>query len=296
MTTEQLNLIIVVAFTIALIAAAVIINIIGRKSLLKDHEQDFITDAIQKKKRHIEQTGGISFNTYIALLIGLPVVVGVLAWIFISNKMIALLLAMSMLFVPDTVSRMRRDRKDAEFESRYAKALNAFASCLKAKMTLLQAVEDVGNNPFVHETVREGFRQIGSDIRIGITAEEAFRKYAAEIGSLDAADLASAIAMQNVVGGGEAEIVESLAGNIQARTMMRREIKSLFAETKVLATFMDFAPFAVIIIMYAGAPQFVAPYFETGWMTLLLIGILGFTVIGSFIIRFQLIRAQKGGF
>ena len=296
MTSEQLSLIIIVVFTIALIAAAVIINIIGRKNLLTDTEHDFISDAIDKKKRNLAQTGGISFGTYTALLIGLPIAVGVIAWIFVPTKMIALLLAMAMLFVPDTNSRMHKTKKDAAFESRYAKGLNAFASCLKAKMTLLQAVEDVSNNPFVHEQIRDGFKTIASDIRLGIPAEDAFRKYADEIGSVDAADLASAIAMQNVVGGGEAEIVESLASNIQARIMMRREIKSMFAETEVLSSFMDFAPFAVLIIMYTGAPEFVAPYFESPVMTITLIGILGFTVIGSFVIRFQLHRARQGGF
>ena len=112
---------------------------------------------------------------------------------------------------------------------------------------------------------------------------------------MDAQDVASAIAMQDEIGGGEAQIIETLANSIQQRITMRREIKTMFSETSVMVTFMDFAPFVVLLIMYFGTPQFIAPYFESTGMTLVLIGMLAFTIVGSFVIRMVISSAKKGG-
>ena len=294
---EYIPIIILATLSLLLLGVAIIIGIRNKQKILqRDEDKDFI-DAFKEKKTKKLNTyhSSLSFKTYIAMIIGLPVVVAVAGWFLIENKAIVLLIALACVFIPDGIITVMRAKRASKFEEQYARALKLFASCLRAKMTIPQSVADVCNSPYIDEDVKAGFRQIDADLAIGIDVKEAFTKFAEDTGSMDAQDVASAIAMQDEIGGGEAQIIETLANSIQQRISMRKEIKTLFSETSVMVTFMDFAPFIVLLIMYFGTPQFIAPYFESTKMTLLLFGMLGFTIIGSFIIRAVIASAKKGG-
>lgn len=293
---EFLPIIFLIFLSFLFVATAVIIAIRSKKKVLSKNDKDIIDNFAESKKKKLgEATGGMSFKVYMALLIGLPIVVGTACFFLMENKAIALMIGLTMIFVPDAISRLMKAKQKVKFEERYARALRVFAACMRSQMTIQQAVDDVCENPFIHETVRDGFKQISSDLKIGMTAQEAFKRMADDTNSVDAKDVAAAIAMQNMVGGTDSQVVETLAENIQERITLRKEIKSIFAQTEVMVSFMDFAPFIVLLMMYFGSPEFLAPYFESWWMTLILFGIIGVTILGSFVIRLSLSKAKKGG-
>lgn len=292
---EYIPIITLITLSFLCIAVAVIVAIRSKKNLLVK-EKDMIDDFTEKKKRKLgDAVGGMSFKLYMILLVGLPILVGGVAFIFMENKAIALLLGLTMIFVPEAISKFMSAGQKVKYEERYARALRVLSSCMRSQMTIQQAVDDVCQNPFVHDTVKDGFKQISADLQIGIKVDEAFKRMADDSGSIDAKDVASAIAMQSMVGGTDGQVIETLADNIAQRISLRKEIKSIFAQTEVMVTFMDFAPFIVILLMYFGAPQFMAPYFESWWMTLIFFGLIAFTVLGSFIIRLSLKNAKRGG-
>lgn len=277
------------------IAAAIILSIRSKKSRLGMDEKDFIDVAIENKKRSLNaQIGGLSWRDYIIILIVSPLALGALSYIFISPKPLCIVFAAIGLFVPEFLVRIGANKQKKKFEEKYAMALRSLASSLRSGRSIEQAIDDVGSNVFVDEHIRSGFRQISADIKVGIPIEEAFRSFAKDSGSKDAQDVASALAMQVKVGGSEAKVVSAIAQNINDRIMMRKEIKALFAQTDVLVITMDFLPFVVFGLFYAMSPDFVTPYFESFGMTMVLIAILAFTVIGSFVIR-KMIKSAKEG-
>ena len=293
--SEFLPIYVLTAVAILCIAAIVIIRIRNRHSLLNADEHDFIATAIEKKKRKLNSNlGTISFKAYITLLICLPICILTVGWIFFDDKAIVMIFALVSMLLPDLYIKMSEKKQKDLFEARYARGLKALASCLRANLSIQQAVEDVSENIYVHESILDGFRQINADIKVGMTVQEAFQRFADDTKSEDAQDVANAISMQNIVGGNEAKVVENIANNIRSRIMMRKDIKSLFAEMNVLITFMDFAPFIVLLILYVGAPQFIDPYFESPIMFVVLIGILLFSILGSVLIRKKLNDAMKG--
>ena len=284
------------AITVVCIIIVVILKIREKHSLLNVEDNDFIEDFIEKKKRKLNSNlGTMSFKTYTTMLIGLPLAVMLGGWLLLDNKAVAMLLAIGSVFVPDFIIKSSERKQKDLFEERYARGLKALSSCLRANMSIQQAVSEVSENIYVHESIRDGFQQINADIRVGLTVQEAFQRFADHSKSQDAQDVAKAIAMQNDVGGSEARVIENVANNIQNRIMMRKEIKSLFAETNVMVTFMDFIPFVVVLILYIGAPQLINPYFESVSMVLVLIGLLSFTLLGSVFIRRKLNNAKRGG-
>lgn len=277
------------------IAAAVIIRLRDVRSVVGMPEQDFIDRFISLKKEKLKSAGGgFPFRYYAALLVFCPVMGGLLAYLLCKDFLIALLIAAVCLMLPDIIVKVLANRQKVLFEQRYARALRSLASSLRSNMTIQQAVEDTCSNVFVHESVREGFRQIASDLKVGIPVKDAFERFAKNSGSPDAWDVAAAIAMQNEVGGNEAYVVSNISQNINDRIMLRKEIKSLFADTDVMIFVMDIIPIAIIIGLYFYAPQYIVPYFENSLMTLLFFGLLTVMAVGTFVIR-RMARSAKEG-
>lgn len=276
------------------IAVCVIIRLRDSKTVLGTPEQDFIDVAIRKKKRKLALQGGFSFRNYVLLLIFCPLVLGLLGYVLTGNTVISLILALLSLIIPDILVRALAERQRSLFESRYARALRSMASALRSNMTIQQAVEDTCNNIFVHGSIRAGFRQIASDLKVGIPVKDAFERFAKTTESKDAWDVAAAISMQSEVGGNEAFIVSSISQNINDRIMLRKEIKSLFADTSVMIFVMDIIPIAIVIGLYFYAPQYIMPYFENTLMTFLFVGLLAAMALGTIVIRRMAKSAKEG--
>ena len=288
-------LILLLAAAILCVSTAVIIQIRSKKPLLIKEEPDFIEIAIRKKKKSLKAiAGAFSFRNYILLMTGVSLIIGLVFWLFTANLTMSLVLALFGLAAPEVYIRVTAKKQRRLFDERYARALRAMASALRSNQTIQQAVDEVGQNVFIHESIREGFRQIASDLRVGLPVKEAFERFAADTDSNDAKDVAAAIAMQNEVGGNEAQIISSVSQNISERIMVRKEIKSLFADTSVMILVMDIMPMMILIGLYFGAPQYITPYFETPLMTILFIGLIAVTMIGSLIIR-RMARTAKEG-
>jgi len=228
------------------------------------------------------------------LMVGSPIMIGLVFWMFTANLAMSVILALFGLAAPEVYIRVTAKKQHRLFDERYARALRSMASALRSNQTIQQAVDEVGQNVFIHESIREGFRQISSDLRVGLPVKEAFERFAEQTGSNDAKDVASAIAMQNDVVGNVAQIISSVSQNISDRIMVRKEIKSLFADTSVMILVMDIMPVIILIGLYFGAPQYITPYFESPLMTMLFIGLITVTMVGSFVIR-RMARTAKEG-
>lgn len=292
---DIMPVIVMLGIAFVAIAIAIVLKIRSKKSLLRADDKDFIDEIIDKKKRKLNANiGGMTWTSYVGLLVLCPVSIGALSAILLSNKAFAIVFAFCGLFIPDAMVKIKAKKQKREFDEKYAMALRAMASGLRSGLTIEQAVENVGRNAFMEPSIRNGFRQIASDIKLGIPLEEAFATFAAESGNADARDVAAVISMQSKVGGSEAAVITTIVQNISNRIMMRNEIKALFADTDMLVIAMDFMPFLLLFILYFFAPGLIEPFFETSGRMLLLAGIMVFTMIGSIIIH-KISASAKGG-
>lgn len=289
--------VLLLVFFICIATAIVLLFVKPRKSLLRDtkDEPDWVDKLIDKKKQELASgLGGVTWTEYITVLIIFPLVLGIVSYIFFETKALCIVFVVIGLFVPEIMLMVLRKRRKEAYDEQYARALKTFASALRSGLTIAQAVDEVGNSRFVDENIRVGFRQISADITVGIPLDKAFHRYAESTESIDAKDVAIAISMQSKVGGSESVVISAISQNIYERIMTRREIKTMFAETDVLVIVMDALPWLVIGAMYFLAPQFVKPYFESWTMTVVLVGIMMFTTLGSFIIH-KIAKSAKGG-
>lgn len=292
---QFLPIVILVFVAVLCSAIAVAMSIHQRKSALKIEDDDFIDKAIKNKKSKIEnEIGGISWKTYLLLLITCPLIIGIASALVLQYKPLCIVFALVGLIIPELLIKLFAIKKKANFDEKYAMALKAMASSLRSGLTIEQSVESLANNPFIDDRVRSGFQQIVSDIKVGISTEKAFFTFAENSGSEDAYDVAASIAMQIRVGGSEATVISNVAKTINDRLMLRKEIKTLFSETSIMVYALDIIPWFVMILLLYMSPEYMSPYFENPVLTIVLILILVIMTVGSFVIH-KMAKTAKGG-
>lgn len=279
---------------IVFFALAVLIHIRSRHSLIISDDSDFIDRIIEKKKRKLcANMGGITWKSYKTMLLVFPVVIGTASFLFLQNKAYSAVFACCAFVLPEIIVKIMANRQRKKFDEKFAMALRSLASALRSGMTLEQAVNTVAISPFLPSDIRDSFRQIASDIQLGIPIADSFQNFAEQSGEDDAFDVAAIIAMQTQVGGSEAASITKIIQNISNRLMMKNEIKALFAETNILVIVMDFLPLGLFLLFYNGAYDIVEPFFSSFSMTLVLIGMGLWTIAGSFVIH-NMARSARG--
>lgn len=277
-------------------AIAAVLRIRNKRSLKEEGKQHDIFDKILfRMKVHIRKYGGsLSLQSYISIaLFGYAGCVLLMITIGQTVELSAVV-GLIAFIIPEMLLRGMSSRRTRLFEDRYAQALRQMAASLRAGMTIQQSVADLCDNPFIHGSVKDSFRQIDADLKVGINIKTAFMRAAQFMESEDARDVALALSLQNELGGNEAKVVETVARNISNRIMLRREIKSLFADTNITILTMDVVPLLIIAGLLVSSPQYIEIFFETPVMTILFIGIIIFTAVGSVVIR-KVVRRGTGG-
>lgn len=256
---------------------------------------DFITVFLKDRERVIKKSGSrMAISTYLLILGISPLAVGAFVYFFSQNGLFSILMAFMGFLIPDILLMIIRNSTQKKYEERYARALNQMGSSLRAGLSIARAVEDVAQCKFVHPLMQKCFAKLSADLQMGLPVSEAFQRMADDCGNEDAQDVALAIAVQDTVGGHEADVVLSIAKNIEERIMMRREIKSIFAATSAMVWMFDFIAPGTILYFCITSPSYIDTYFQDSIHILMFVIILCMPFIGSIINHKTLKRVQKG--
>jgi tight adherence protein B len=287
------------SLSILLIGVAIIIHIKDKRAVIStvlstDEDEDIIDAVINKKRNKLSaKPWGMKFNTYIGIAVLGSAVLGGGAYLFTNSILLTCVAAIIGMFVPELVSLFRDSREQAKFEERYARALRQIASSIKAGLTIQQAISDVCESPFIHDNIRDEFRQLDADIRVGMSVQKSFMRFAERVGSSDAMDVAIALSMQNEVGGSTSEVVETITRDINTRMMTRKETKSLFSGAATTITMMDVTPLAIVGFISFAAPSYLEPFFATSLMKLVFWALIVFMCAGTIVIRRMVAKMKK---
>lgn len=256
-------------------------------------DEDFIDRISNKKRISLERRPwSMKYSTYKAIAICSAIIFAVVFYILTQNFLLVLVASGIGFLVPEAIISIKSSSSKADFEARYATSLKQLVAGLKSGLSIHQAVENVCTSPFIHDSVKQEYKLLNADLKLGISIQEAFQSFADRLDCEDARDVAIAIGMQSKVGGREATTIESISKNISDRIMLRKEVKTMFAGSNMTVLAMDAAPFLVVLFMYISVPGYLAPFFESELMLLLFVGLLIFMGVGSVVIH-KLINKMK---
>lgn len=158
---------------------------------------------------------------------------------------LAILIAAAVPFM--SFDMLANRRKDA-FEAQLPGVLDLIAGSLRAGWGVQQAIGLVVEE--IPEPSRGEFVRVQSQIRLGLSLEDALERMAERLGSRDFTWTVSVIKIQREVGGNLAEVLGTVAETIRERAALTGHVKALTAEGRLTAWILGVLPFALIGMLW----------------------------------------------
>ncbi len=156
--------------------------------------------------------------------------------------------------VPYVFLRMRRERRAARFLALMPEAIDLIVRALKSGLPISEAISIIGNE--VQDPVGEVFREISSNVRIGMTIEEALWAATAKVDIPEFRFFVVTIAIQQETGGNLGAILQNLSTMIRRRQQMKLKIKAMSSEARASATIIGSLPFIMAFVIYLMNPDY----------------------------------------
>ena len=175
-----------------------------------------------------------------------------------------LLTALSLLLMITAVSAIapnywleqRARRRQRAIAQSLPEVLDLLALCLEAGLGLEQAIERVVSSGNEDDLLADELEMVLSDIRLGVSVERAFQRFAARIGSDQASAVASLVGKASTLGGKIGEVLRAHASSMREQRLLAFEEAAGRANAKLAL------PLAVFLLP-AGLALLLAPPFMT---------------------------------
>ena len=153
-----------------------------------------------------------------AALLALPLVSGALAQGILG--LIALTIG---LLGPTAWLDRRVARRRQLIRQSLPDLLDLVAVCLEAGLGLQQSLQRICDNQGSDDLLAAELRMVLADVRVGVSLEQAFRRFAARVDTEDANALAAAVAQATTLGGQLAELLRSQSIAIRQKALLALE-------------------------------------------------------------------------
>ncbi len=168
-----------------------------------------------------------------------------------------------------------------KFNSQLVDALTTMSNCLKAGLSLPQAIETVEKQ--MEPPISEEFGLVNREHRMGVSLEEALLHLADRMKGDDTELLVTSITIAHELGGNLAEIFEQITTTIRERNRIQGRIETLTAQGKMQGAVVSALPVALGLILYLLAPDMMSLLFTTQ-IGKLLLGMFVFLEVSGWIL------------
>lgn len=248
---------------------------------LSEHEREFAQReenraALQRRTALPSLSGMVAKNTLLSrldedlfqarstiraseLVIGsifLAVIVFIVLYL-LGFGILTYILAPICLFAPWVYVKFLRARYYRTFEEQLADTLMLMANGLRAGFSFLQSMEMVSRES--PPPISEEFGRVVQEISVGVPINDALQNLANRVNSMELNLMVTAVIIQREVGGGLAEILETISEVINERLRIRREIKVLTTQGRMSGLILAALPMAIGLAIHllskASAPN-----------------------------------------
>lgn len=283
---EFLHIYLLVAAAVACVTAIFVTKVLQRTTILKGNGNTFIQQYLEKLEYNLRRSKtGITVQQFLAMQVGCPALLAFVSFFVTDDRTLMLILIILGAMMPNMILTLQKGSADKKFEDRFVRALAQMASSLHSGMTVEQAIDSVVDCELLHESIRDEFSILFSQMKLGKSISDVFFEFAKETGNKDVYDVATAITIMTAVGGDAGEAIEKLQKNIEDRLMYRKKRESMMTESKIISIFADVMPIIILIGTYVFMPETIQSYFETPVMTISFVSIIAVLLIGSVIVH-----------
>ena len=226
---------------------------------------------------------GLSFFLLIALFFGYALYAA-----FHINFVFAFSIALAILaFATYICVGVARNKMVAKFQSLFPDALDLIVRSVRAGLPVSEAIKMISAE--VPNPVGSAFSEVGSNVTIGVTLDDALDQLAAKIPVAELRFFAISLAVQQETGGNLAEILSNLSQLMRKRVNVKKKIRALSSEARASALIIGSLPFIVGAVIYSFNPSYMEVLFFEEDGQFLIFCALSSIAIGA-IIMAKLIR------
>jgi tight adherence protein B len=156
---------------------------------------------------------------------------------------------------------------------------NGIRSGLSAPQSMERVVENMGN------PISQEFNLVLSQMRLGLSFEEALNGLAARIPNPDVQMFVLAINILKETGGNLAETFSTIVETLRDRQKVEKKIEALTAQGIMQGIIISLVPFFLLVVYWFVDPNYVKPLFTTTLGLIALVIMLGLQILGGLMIR-----------
>ena len=206
------------------------------------------------------------------------VAVAAVLGLVLAGLVVGSLVLAAAVVVPWLVLGIIAARRRAEFAEQLPDMLQLLSTTLRSGFATLQGLDTVARQ--LSGPLGKEMRGVVAEARLGRSIVTSLTEVAHRMKNEDLEWVATAIGIQQEVGGNLAELLDIVAQTMNARSHLRREAHALTAEGRIGAVIISVLPVAIGVFVYVVNPKYLAPLFHTGLGEVLLYGSIAMALVG----------------
>ncbi|MEI7904355.1 MAG: type II secretion system F family protein [Candidatus Firestonebacteria bacterium] len=201
----------------------------------------------------------------------------------LSGLFLAVFSAAAVSLVPSYVKHRAHKKNTAVIDGQFLDALDLIVNCLKAGLSLQQALSEVVKD--VKGPVSDEFKEVLAKYRLGIPMAKALNTMAVKFRNENVELLSLTVGITLEAGGNMSEVLEKVAANMREKSRLEAKIETLTAQGRLSGIIIGTLPFILSLSIYLVDSELMTPMFTTLKGSLLLFAALLMEVAGFLMIR-----------
>ncbi len=185
--------------------------------------------------------------------------------------------------VPKFVVDALFEKRCSQFGAQMVEGLTIMANGIRSGLSVPQSMERITDN--MPSPIKQEFALVLSQIKLGLSVEEALIGLGNRIPIQDVAMFVTAINILKETGGNMAETFSTMVETLRERQKIQKKIEALTAQGVTQGVIITCVPFLLLLVFLVIDPGFVKPLFTTVWGIIMLIVMLFLQLMGGLMIR-----------
>lgn len=204
---------------------------------------------------------------YLMLRLGCTLLALLAGW-FISGQIIGgILLSVLGWMAPAFYIQRLQAQRSKNFGEQLPDMLSLLVGSLRAGYGLMHACNVIRQE--MPDPISTEFGRVVKEASLGYSLDRAFSHMIERLQNDDLELIATAISIQNEVGGSLAEVLETISDTIRERVKLKGEVRVLTAQQRMTGWILSLLPFGVGTLFTLLNPNYMMEMFKPGWVLIL---------------------------
>lgn len=219
----------------------------------------------------------------ILIYIFLPVVLGLIGFMFLGNLLAAFIGIVAGLLLPNIVLKQLDANRKNKFNNQLIDALLLMSSSLKGGLSLVQTIDSVVVE--MPAPISEEFSTVLNENKMGIALDESLAGLNKRMDSSELNLVVTAIILARETGGNLPEVFSSLVKSMREKKKISENVTTLTLQGRIQGTIMSILPIGFAAFVLSVNKEFFDVMLSTEIGKMLLVACVVLEVVGIFLIR-----------